>query len=164
MSKHLGGVARRGRGLGAITLVAGLCGCAAQPKTASITLPKIPAGMARAWFYREDEPYNGMDRPYVRMNGAIVGISELGGAFYRDLPPGPYYVTVDSYRSFINQFPHVYLMPGETAYFQVFEQGSVSSGVGASRDFARPSFDVWVMPAAIAAPQVARSQFYPEGD
>jgi hypothetical protein len=55
------------------------------------------------------------------------------------------------------------LMPDETAYFQVFEMGSVSSGVGASRDFARPSFDVWLMPAAIAAPEVARSLFYPGG-
>jgi hypothetical protein len=24
------------------------------------------------------------------MNGTIVGISELGGAFYRDVPPGAY--------------------------------------------------------------------------
>lgn len=119
--------------------------------------------MARAWFYREDEPYNGLDRPYVRMNGAVVGISELGGAFYRDVLPGAYDVTVDSYRQFINQFPHVDLRPGETAYFQVIELGFVSSGVGASRDYARPAFDVWIMPAAIAAPQVARSQFYPGG-
>jgi hypothetical protein len=63
--------------------------------------------MARAWFYRKDEPYNGLDRPYVRMNGAIVGISELGGAFYRDVSPSAYYVTVESYKNFINQFLHV---------------------------------------------------------
>jgi hypothetical protein len=119
--------------------------------------------MARAWFYREDEPYSGLDRPYVKMNGAIVGISELGGAFYRDLPPGAYEATIDSYRNFINQFPHVDLRPGETAYFQVFEVGSVSSGVGASREFARPSFYIWMMPPAIAEREVARSLFYPGG-
>jgi hypothetical protein len=140
-----------------------LWACAGQPPTGSVTIPKIPAGMARAWFYREDEPYNGLDRPYVRMNGRIVGISELGGAFYTDLAPGAYDVTVDTYWHFINQFPQVSLTPGETAYFQVFELASASSGVGASRDFARPSFYVWVMPAAIAAPAVARSLFYPGG-
>jgi hypothetical protein len=96
------------------------------------------------------------------MNGAIVGISELGGAFYRDVSPGEYYVTIDSYRQFINQFPHVYLTPGETAYFQVFE-ASGSSGVGAVRNFSRPSFYVWAMPTEIAAPEVARSLFYPSG-
>jgi hypothetical protein len=162
MSTHSGRTPRWLPRFGAIALIAGLCACAAQPTTGSIAIPKIPAGMARAWFYREDEPYNGLDRPYVRMNGAIVGISELGGAFYRDVSPGPYYVTVDSYRRFINQFPHVDLTAGETAYFQVIE-ASGSSGVGAVRDFARPSFYVWLMPPATAAPAVARSLFYPAG-
>lgn len=126
-------------------------------------IPKIPAGMARAWFYREDMPYDGLDRPYIRMNGAVVGISELGGAFYRDVSPGEYYVTVELYRNFVNQFPHVDLMLGETAYFQVFEVGSLSSGVGASRDYARPSFYIWEMPPAVAGAAVARRPFYAGG-
>jgi hypothetical protein len=163
MSTHLGRAARWSRRLGAIALITALCACASQPRVGSTAIPKVPPGMARAWFYREDEPYNGLGRPYVRMDGAIVGVSELGGAFYRDVPPGTYYVTIDSYRQYINQFPHVYLTPGETAYFQVFEEASSSSGVGASRDFARPSFYVWVMPAAVAGPEVARSLFYPGG-
>jgi hypothetical protein len=154
---------RRSRGLGLFALVVALSACAAQPTTGSIAIPGIPAGMARVWFYREDEPYNGLDRPYVRMNGAVVGIAELGGAFYRDVPPGKYDVSVDSYRQFGNQFPQVDLRPGETAYFQVLELGFVSSGVGASRDYARPAFEVWVVPASIAAPRVARSRFYPGG-
>ena len=146
-----------------IALAVTLCACAAQPTTGSVSIGKVPPGIARAWFYREDEPYNGLDRPYVRMNGAIVGISELGAAFYRDVAPGSYSVTVDSYRRYINQFPHVSLAPGETAYFRVLEESSSSSGVGAARDFARPSFYVWVMPAAVAGPAVARSLFYPGG-
>jgi hypothetical protein len=151
------------RCFGAIAFFAALCACASGPTTGRFVIPKVAAGMARAWFYREDEPYSGLDRPYVKMNGAIVDISELGGAFYRDVSPGAYDVTIDSYRNFINQFPNVDLRSGETAYFQVFEVGSVSSGVGASREFARPSFYVWAIPAAIAAPQVARSLFYPSG-
>ena len=163
MSTRIDRALRWSRYFKAIAFFAALCACASQPTTGSLVIPKIPAGMARTWFYREDEPYNGLDRPYVRMNGAIVGISELGGAFYRDVSPGAYYVTIDSYLTFINAFPHVDLRPGETAYFQVFEMGSVSSGVGASRNFARPSFYIWTMPAATAAPQVARSLFYPGG-
>jgi hypothetical protein len=162
MSTHSGRTPRWLPSFGAIALVAGLCACAAQPTAGSSAIPKIPVGMARAWFYREDLPYNGFDRPYVRMNGAIVGISELGGAFYRDVSPGPYYVTVDSYRQYINQFPHVDLQAGETAYFQVIE-ASGSSGVGAMRDYARPSFYVWLMAPATAEPEVARSLFYLAG-
>jgi hypothetical protein len=146
-----------------VAALAALTACVSQPTTGSVAIPKIPAGMSRVWFYREDLPYDGLDRPYVRMNAMVVGIPELGGAFYRDVSPGEYYVTIQSYRNFINQFPHVDLMPGETAYFQVFELGSLSSGVGASRDFARPTFGVWMMPAAIAGPAIARSPFYPGG-
>jgi hypothetical protein len=154
---------RRRSAPSAIALVAALCACAPQPRTGNVAIPQIPAGMARAWFYREDLPYDGFDRPYVRMNGAVVGISELGGAFYRDVPPGAYHVTVDTYRHFVNQFPQVDLTPGETAYFQIFEVGALSSSVGAGRDYARPSFFVWAMPAATAGPAVAHSLFYTGG-
>lgn len=163
MSMPSGKTARWSRCFGAVAAFAALGACVSQPTTGSVAIPKIPAGMARAWFYREDLPYDGLDRPYVRMNNAVVGISELGGAFYRDVSPGEYYVTVESYRNFVNQFPHVDLMPGEMAYFQVIELGSLSSGVSASRGFARPTFFVWLMPAAIAGPAVARSPFYAGG-
>jgi hypothetical protein len=163
MSTPSGKTAQWSRRFGAVAAVAALGACVSQPTTGNVAIPKIPAGMARAWFYRADLPYDGLDRPYVRMNGAVVGISELGGAFYRDVSPGEYYVTIDSYRDFVNQFPHVDLMPGEAAYFQVFEVGALSSNDSPSRDFARPSFYVWLMPAAIAAPAVARSPFYAGG-
>jgi hypothetical protein len=145
---------------GAAVLIAGLCGCTSLPPTGSATIPQVPPGMARAWFYREDQPYVSLDRPYVRMNGAIVGISEPGGAFYRDVPPGQYYVTVDSWGVDINQFPHATLVPGETAYFKVFVSQVWASG-GATANWARPTFYVWQMPVAVAAPEVARSSFYP---
>jgi hypothetical protein len=162
MSARSGKTVRWLRHLGTMGLFAALCGCASLPPTGSVAIPKIPAGMARAWFYREDLPYEGLGRPYVRMNGAIVGISELGGAFYRDVPPGPYYVTVDTYGIDINQFPHVYLMAGETAYFQVIASRYWASGA-ASSNWERPTYYVWVMPVAIASPEIARSEFYPGG-
>jgi hypothetical protein len=85
MPTHSGKTPRRLPGCGAIALFAGLCACAALPTTGNVATPKMPAGTAHAWFYREDEPYEGLDRSYIGMNGAIVGISELGGAFYRDV-------------------------------------------------------------------------------
>ena len=95
---------RRFRIAGALAVFVVLCGCARLPPTGAVSIPPIPAGAARVWFYREDAPYISQARPYVRMNGAVVGISEDGGAFYRDVPPGQYYVTADSYGVIRNEF------------------------------------------------------------
>jgi hypothetical protein len=78
-----------------------------------------PPGYARIWIYRLDEPYVSLARPYVRFNGRIAGISEPGGAFYRDVLPGKYYVTVDSQGRDVNQFAHLDLAAGQQAYIEV---------------------------------------------
>lgn len=143
-------------------LLVALGGCTSLPPTSAVSIPPIRADMARVWFYREDAPYITQARPYVRMNGAIVGISEDGGAFYRDVPPGEYYVTVDSYGTDINQFPHVILVPGETEYLQVIGSRYWASG-SASTTWTRPTFYVWLMPNDIGGPAVARSPFYASG-
>jgi hypothetical protein len=147
---------------GIIGLLVALCGCARLPPTSAVTIPPIPPGMSRVWFYREDLPYVARERPYVRMNGAVVGISEDGGAFYRDVAPGEYYVTVDSYGVDINQFPHIALVPGQNGYLQVIGSRWWASGSG-GRDWARPTFYVWVMPNNVGQQAVARSPFYPGG-
>jgi hypothetical protein len=136
-----------------------LSGCAPMPPTSAVTIPPIPAGMARVWFYREDLPQIAWQRPYVRMNGAVVGISEDGGAFYRDVAPGQYYVTVDSYGEDINQFPYIAPVAGQTVYLQVI--GSKYWASGGATEWSRPTFYVWVMPNDIGGPAVARSPFYP---
>jgi hypothetical protein len=143
----------------AAALVVGFGGCASLPPAASVMVPPVPAGMARAWFYRGDDPYVGLGRPYVRMNSAAVGVSEPGGTFYRDVAPGEYYVTVDSWGTDINQFPHVVLQAGETAYFKVLDSPVWASGA-ASANWQRPTYYVWRIPPPVALPQVARSQFY----
>jgi len=150
--------------MAAIAGLALLCGCTALaplPSVASVQIPPVPPGMARAWYYRADLPYNGTARPYVQMNGANVGIAELGGAFYRDVAPGPYYVTADTYGVDINQFPHATLVPGETAYFQVISSRWWASG--ASKNWERPTFYIRQMPVAVGAAEVAHSEFYPTG-
>jgi hypothetical protein len=124
-------------------------------------IPPVSAGMARVWVYRVDAPYISQGRPYVRLNGAPIGISEDGGAFYRDVPPGQYHVTVDSYGVDINQFPHVVLASGETMYFQVIGSRYWESGGSGRDDWTRPTFYVWVMPPQIAGPAIDHAQFYP---
>ena len=64
--------------------------------TAAVSIPPIPAGEARIWFYRDYEPYAGKGLPAIAANGGYVGAAELGGAFYRDVPPGHYLVTVET--------------------------------------------------------------------
>jgi hypothetical protein len=81
--------------VGVLSLTA--AACAQLPQTASVAVPPIPPGEARVWFYRDGGPYDGIGTPYLRMNEAIVGVSEPGGASYRDVPAGPYHITVDSY-------------------------------------------------------------------
>src|SRR6201998_3499545 len=69
-------------------LVMALAGCAQQAVTAPVSIPPIPAGEARIWFYRDYEPYAGKGLPAIAANGGYVGAAELGGAFYLDVPPG----------------------------------------------------------------------------
>jgi hypothetical protein len=53
------------------------------------------------------------------MNGAIVGISEQGYAFYRRVLAGLYHVSVESYGRDIFQFRDVTLVPGQQAYVKI---------------------------------------------
>ena len=75
----------------------------------------IPPGSARIWFYRVYDPTESKGRPYIYMNGAIVGISEQGYAFYRDVPAGLYHVSVESYGRDLFQFRDIALVSGQQA-------------------------------------------------
>jgi hypothetical protein len=74
-----------------------LAGCARPSPVSAVDFPPIPPGSARIWFYRVYDPTETKGRPYIFMNGAIVGISEQGYAFYRDVLAGLYHVSVESY-------------------------------------------------------------------
>jgi hypothetical protein len=104
-----------------MAVFAPLLGCAAAlPPVSAVQIPPIPRGDARIWIYRDYEPYVSLARPYVRFNGAVVGISEpAGGAFYRNVPPGDYYVTVDSDGQDVNQWANVAVVPRQQVYIKV---------------------------------------------
>jgi hypothetical protein len=140
----------------ATALLAVAVNCTQLPPTSSVTIAPIPAGDARIWFYRDGGPREAQERPYLRLNGQIAGISEPNGVFYRDVMPGHYAITVDSYLStYVNQFAVIDLTAGQEAYVEVLSQGQRVSDRGG-----RENFYTRVIPAEAARTEVFRRRFY----
>jgi hypothetical protein len=148
----------RWRGV-ATSLLLTVANCTQLPPTSSVAIPPIPAGEARLWFYRDGGPREAQDRPYLRLNGQIAGISEPNGAFYRDVAPGHYAITVDSYLStYLNQFADIDLAAGQEAFVKVLSEGQwVGGDVGGSYV---QNFYTQVNSAEAARADVARRPFY----
>lgn len=140
-------------------LVLAMAGCVQPAPTQSVAIPPIPPGAARIWFYRDYEPYAGKGRPAIAANGGYVGLAELGGAFYRDVPPGHYDVTVETFGRDVNQSAHFDLAAGREAYVKIVslpswvEYGDITS-------YERPTFYAWLIPNQAAQPAVAQLAFY----
>jgi len=150
--------AKRWRGAApAFLLIA--ASCAQLPPTRSVVIPPVPAGEARLWFYRDYEPSETLARPYVRLNEQIFGISEPGGAFYRDVPPARYSITVDSDGRDVNQFAEIDLAAGQEAYAKILSLRSWLADDCMAWGGC-DTFYVRLMPAEAARPAIARSPFY----
>ena len=136
-------------------------GCAELPPTSSVMIPPIPTGAARVWFYRDYEPHESLARPYVRLNEQIAGISEPGGAFYRDVAPIRYHITVDSDGRDFNQVADAELAAGQEVYAKVV---SLRSWLGDDNDCTNwggcDTFYVWLIPAGEARTAIGKSPFY----
>jgi len=146
------------RGAAAAIMLAA-ANCAQLPPTSSVAIPPVPAGEARLWVYRDGGPRETQERPYLRLNGQIAGISEPNGAFYRDVPPGHYAVTVDSYLStYFDQFADIDLAAGQETYVKVLSQGQWVGGEVGGNDV--ENFYTQVIPAEAAQADVARRPFY----
>ena len=139
---------------------------AAAPGAPGVTPPS--PGTARIWIYRDYEPYETLARPYVRLNGAIAGISEPGGVFYRDLAPGTYTVTVDSEGTDVQQFVSVPVAAGQQIYVKVLASASWDSGSGGGErggggGWARDTFYTWQIQPQAAAAEIAHMPLYGGG-
>jgi len=144
---------------GQTVLLLATVSCVQPATTASVALPPIPASEARIWFYRNYEPYAGKGLPAVAANGGYVGRAELGGAFYRDVPPGHYHVTVETDGADVNQSADFDLFPGQEAYVKIVSNPEwVSYGVESQVE--RPTFYAWLMSGEAAHADVAHSAFY----
>jgi len=84
----------------------------AQPPAAPYLNAAPPPGMARIWFFRDLNPNETLAMAYIRMNGTVAGVSEAGGAFFRDVAPGHYHISVDSYVEDRHNEADVMLAPG----------------------------------------------------
>ena len=133
--------------------------CAQLPPTSAVAIPPIPSGAARIWFYRDYEPYETLARPYIRLNEQIVGISEPGGAFYRDVPPARYSITVDTAGRDVNQFADIDLGAGQQAYAKVLSLRSWLADDCLAWGGC-DTFYVRLMRAEAARPAIDRSPFY----
>jgi hypothetical protein len=114
--------------IGLVLVAVALAGCAAdnpqQLAEKQRLLASYPTpGQGRIWIFRTFQPEITQEQPYVRVNGQIVGTALLGRAFYRDVPPGNYEVSVDSRGVAPNQFAHFGLAAGQTAYVAIDANG-----------------------------------------
>jgi hypothetical protein len=125
-----------------------------------VAIPPIPAGAARVWFYRDYEPHESLSRPYVRLNEQIAGISEPGGAFYRDVAPNHYYITVDSDGRDFNQVADAKLAAGQEAYAKIVSLRSWLDDDDCIVWSGCDTFYVWLISADAARPAIADSPFY----
>jgi len=142
-----------------LLLLLAIAGCAQPAVTSAVTIPPIAAGEARIWVYRDYEPYAGKGLPAVAANGGYIGASQLGGAFYRDVAPGHYHMTVETWGIDSNQSADVDLAAGQTAYIKIVslpswvEYGNIST-------YERPTFYAWLIAPQIAEADVAHLAFY----
>jgi len=137
---------------------------AASPPSGQAASP--PPGMARIWFYRAMEPYSSLATPFVRLNGVVAGVSQPGGSSYRDVPPGHYRLSVDSYGVDFGQTRDVDLGPGAQVFAKVVSNDHWIEGGGGGRGgggYHRDTFYVWLYPVEAAWPVIAQSWFYGGG-
>jgi hypothetical protein len=128
----------------------------ALPQMTPSAITAIPPGLARIWVYR-DLDYIANGRPYVRFNGAAQGIAEKNAAWYRDVPPGPYLVTVDSQLPDVNQSSQFTLAAGQEAYIKIPSQ--VDDIGGRRGGGARDVFYAWLMRPDIGRAEVVQHSF-----
>jgi hypothetical protein len=125
--------------------------CTPPPTTASVSIQPLPPQHGRIWFYREvDTADVNTTTPYVRLNGAIAGVPEPGGAFYRDVPPGTYRITVDSEGNSPRPSQEVALVAGQQIYARI--------GLGGSWN--GQGFTITMEPNAVGHAAVEHSKFY----
>lgn len=115
-----------------------LVGCPAQPGGTAAPAPvaALAPGMARIWVLRQPSSPGGniaASDPMVYVDGAPLARSPEGTAFYHDLQPGTYRLTVQPYGTPTNYIDTLQLSPGTEAYVQVepvpnWEIGSTSGG------------------------------------
>jgi hypothetical protein len=116
-----------------LVLFAAVNADAQQPTTRSVVIPPIPPGQARIWIYRGSQPASPFNYPEmepIMVNGVRVGFETLGGAFYRNVPPGHYVISAPSFTDNLDssQTATVDLAAGREAYTRLEVLGWPNGG------------------------------------
>jgi hypothetical protein len=139
-------------------LLVAATGCAQPSAPTAATIPPIPPGQARVWFYREFIPSESLNMTAVSMNNAYVGYSRLGSAFYRDVAPGQYHIAVATWGVDTNQSANVDLAAGQEAFVKIESLRSWSSS-GERNESERDTFYARLIPPQIARADLAQTTF-----
>lgn len=150
---------RAGRLLTALLLGLVLAGCVRAPTVGLAPIPPIPPGEARLWVYRTYLPSETLNMTKVTLNGAYAGYAQLGGAFYRDLPPGIYHVEAESFGRDFDQSTNVALVPGQVAFVKIESLRSWATTYGFGFTAGRDTFYARLMLPQVAEAEIARSFF-----
>src|SRR5262249_41098446 len=138
-----------------LMLAISLGGCALPARTASVAVPPIPPGQARIWFYRQWEPSVSLNVANVMLNGVPAGsVWPSGPGMYRDVPPGHYLLSAQTYNVDTNQTRTVDLAPGREVFAKVLAVSDTSSE-GAVHAFRRDNFYVWLVSPQVAQAEIA---------
>ena len=134
-------------------------GCADPPATAQIvsSAPPVPAGQARIWFYRNWLPSESLNLANIDVNGSYFGSVANGGVFYRDVSPGHYHITPQSYGQDFNQDQDVDLAPGQQVHCRVVSLRSWEEG-GDVAVFERDTFYIRLVPPKVAQTTIFRDR------
>ena len=144
----------------AAVLALGGCTGLAPPATSSAASAPVGPGAARIWFYRDYEPSVSLNVANVALNGAGAGsVQPDDGAFYRDVAPGHYHITVESYGVDVNQDRDVDLAPGQEAFVKVLASDWISGFAG----FRRDTFYISLVPPQVARAELANRPVYGGG-
>ena len=123
----------------------------------TVSVPPIPAGEARFWFYRVFFAGDSYTMPAVSMNGQPVGYALAGTSFYRDVPAGAYLVSVETVGVGLEHSERIAALPGQDVYVQIASMpGWDTTARGTA---SQPTHAVMLMSPWLAARQLPATEF-----
>ena len=141
---------------GLMLIAAGCADPSTMPKAPSAA-PPVPAGQARIWFFRDWEPSESLNLANIDVNGSYFGSVANGGAFYRDVSPGHYHITPQSYGQDFNQDQDLDFAPGQQVHCRVVSLRSWEEG-GDVAVFERDTFYIRLVPPEAAQTAIVRNR------